>query len=497
MNVKSKGILQEYEPKVVLQYFEEICNIPHGSRNTERLSKEIVSLAEEQGLKNTRDHRGNIIVWKPATAGYEDQATIILQGHMDMVAVKTNNCPLDLAVDPLDVQVDGDNIYAKGTSLGGDDGIAVAYMLAVMTDDSIQHPPLELVFTTDEEIGLAGISEMDVSALQGRKLMNLDTEEEGVMIAGCAGGVKTVCHIPTEETWGQGKCFKITVNGLQGGHSGTEIHKERGNANLILARVLYQLNKSCGIQLMEMEGGEKDNAIPYQAQAVVASTAKPEELQEQLAELEMELKGELFGKDDGIILNLTLVEDCDQEQSGARSGAEGFKVLTDESFHKVCMCLLMNPNGVQAMSSTIAGTVETSLNCGIMKLDKDGFLARYALRSSVKSSKNYLKERITEYIRLLGGTVSYEGDYPPWEYRADSPFRDQVMNIYENMYQKPMDVQVIHAGLECGYLSEQLAGLDCVSIGPDMKNIHTTDETLSIASVGRVWEFLLAVLRER
>lgn len=488
MKQKNECVLGNYEPRAVLQFFEQICRIPHGSGNTAAISDWVVSLAKERQLEYEQDPIGNIIIRKPASAGYEAEDTIILQGHMDMVAVKTADCPLNLEQDPLQLRVEGDLILADQTSLGGDDGIAIAYMLAVLADDSLAHPALECLFTTDEEVGLQGISKMDVSGLKGRKLLNMDTEDEGVLMAGCAGGVKTICRIPVEWEESKGCCYRLSIEGLNGGHSGMEIHKEYGNGNLLLGRVLYQMRKEVSIRLAALSGGEKDNAIPNSAQAVIVSADPKEDLKQCTKAIYEQLKTELYGKENRFILRLEPWEHRTEMPE---------KVLSEASFHKICLCLMVNPNGVQSWSASIPGVVETSLNCGIMRLEQEAFLVRYALRSSVKSAKEFLKNRITEYIKILGGTVEYEGDYPPWEYLADSPFRDKMCRIYEGMYGKKMEIQVIHAGLECGYLSEQLPGLDCVSIGPDMKNIHTTEETLSLASVKRVWEFLLEVLKDR
>ncbi|MDD3277943.1 MAG: beta-Ala-His dipeptidase [Lachnospiraceae bacterium] len=493
MEERKTGVLQGYEPQQVLTYFEQICSIPHGSGNTAQISNWIVRLAKEQKLSWEQDEFYNVIVRIPASKGYEALESYMIQGHMDMVAVKTKDCPLNLDTDSLELEVKDHIISAKGTSLGGDDGIAVAYMLTIMCDASIPHPALELVFTTDEEIGLKGISLMDVSSLQSQRLINLDTEDEGVLIAGCAGGIKNVCRIPIERRALKTPVYKVTVAGLSGGHSGMEIHKEKGNANLLMARVLWSLKTEVSIELSALYGGEKDNAIPETAWAVFASSASAETIYNCVKKLEEELHTELAGKDDGVCLCLEKIdEEDDTWQSALEHG-----VLTEETFQKLLLCLMMNPNGVQAMSSSIPGTVETSLNCGIMRLEQESFLVRYAIRSSVKSAKTYLQQRMEAYVRFLGGTVTTEGDYPPWEYKADSPFREYVMRLYAQKYKKDMDIQVIHAGLECGYLSEQLADLDCISIGPDMKHIHTTEETLDIESVKRVWEFLLEILQDK
>lgn len=478
-------VLEKVEPIAVFNYFEDICSIPHGSGNMTGISNYLVKFAKDRNIKFIQDKYKNIVMFKEASKGYEDLPPVILQGHMDMVAVKDEGVRVDMMRSPLRLVISGDKIYSKGTSLGGDDGIAVAYMLAILDDDKINHPPIEAVFTTDEEAGLIGISHMDLSVLNGRQLINIDSEEEGVMITACAGGMKARCMIHVNYGRKCGRLFRLSVSGLIGGHSGVEIDKQRGNANCIIARVLNTLSERMPYSLVDIRGGEKDNIIPKSSSAVIV--VDDEEcvinmLNETIEELGNTLRHELEFSDKGVRLDL---EDMGYNQAD---------VLNYESFKRALTFLNMLPNGVQAMSCSIPGLVETSCSVAIVALEGDSLKVRVSIRSSINSAKKNLKDKISSFAEYMDGYVTYEGDYPPWEYKADSPLRDKMLKIYEDMYGKEMKVSAIHGGVECGYISDRIEGIDCVSIGPDMFNVHTTKESLSISSVQRVWSYLLRVL---
>ncbi len=480
------GVLSNLEPNSVFKFFEEICSIPHGSGNVDKISDYLVKFAKDRSLEYYQDELKNVIIIKEAAKGYEQEKTVIIQGHMDMVAVKTPDSGIDLEKDGLSLGIDGDYIYAEHTSLGGDDGIAVAYALALLDSDSLQHPRLEAILTVDEEVGLDGAKGIDLSMLKGKQLINIDSEEEGYLLTSCAGGCSLRCGIPFVREEREGILYEISMTGLLGGHSGIEIHKERGNANCLMGRLLYQAAKAVPVSLVSLEGGEKDNAIPKAAKAaVLISESDTADFEAAVQKFEGAMQHELAVKDPGAKVKLE------------KKGAAVDNCLTKEAFDRITTYLIAFPNGVQAMSASIQGLVETSVNLGVMKLEENEFKTAGAVRSSVQTSKDYLIDRITGLCAMAGGAYSQEGDYPAWEYKLESPLRDKMLSVYKDMYGKDMIPQAIHAGLECGLLSGKIEGLDCVSIGPDMFHVHTTDEKLSISSTKRVWEYLVEVLKRK
>lgn len=480
------GVLSNLEPNAVFKFFEEICSIPHGSGNVDKISDYLVKFAKDRSLEYYQDELKNVIIIKEAAKGYEQEKPVIIQGHMDMVAVKTPDSGIDLEKDGLSLGVDGDYIYAEHTSLGGDDGIAVAYALALLDSDSLQHPRLEAILTVDEEVGLDGAKGIDLSMLKGKQLINIDSEEEGFLLTSCAGGCSLRCGIPFVREKREGILYEISMTGLLGGHSGIEIHKERGNANCLMGRLLYQAAKAVPVSLVSLEGGEKDNAIPKAAKAaVLISESDAADFEAAVQKFEGAMQHELAVKDPGAKVKLE------------KKGAAVDNCLTKEAFDRITTYLIAFPNGVQAMSASIQGLVETSVNLGVMKLEENEFKTAGAVRSSVQTSKDYLIDRITGLCAMAGGAYSQEGDYPAWEYKLESPLRDKMLSVYKDMYGKDMIPQAIHAGLECGLLSGKIEGLDCVSIGPDMFHVHTTDEKLSISSTKRVWEYLVEVLKRK
>ncbi len=484
-----KNVLAGIEPTPVFHFFEEICKIPHGSGNEEKLSDYLKAFAEARGLYCIQDDWKNIIIIKEAAPGYETEETMILQGHMDMVAVKEESCDMDMQTEPLHLMRDGDFISAKGTSLGGDDGIAVAYLLALLDAKEIPHPRLEVILTVGEETGMDGAREIDVSMLQGRRMLNLDNEEEGVLLASCAGGVRADCKLPVMWESRKGAVLHIQVGGLRGGHSGVEIIKERGNSNCLMGRILDALLQKLSVSLISLEGGLADNAIPIQTTARIV--VKPEDMDACFSivrEMEKQIQKELSGKDDGVTISVSKEKEQDEQS---------FQCLKEESVQKVRAYLLAMPNGVQAMSVDVDGLVETSLNMGMMKLGEECLTLSYAIRSSVESAKEAVCRKLSAISYLVGAEVDMRGNYPGWAYRKNSPLRDKMIRIYEEMYGEKPRVEAIHAGLECGLFAGKLPELDCISCGPDMQNIHTTKEVLSISSVKRVWEYLLEILKQK
>ncbi len=491
--------LAEVEPKEVFSFFEEISQIPRGSGNTKKISNYLVDFARERNLECYQDALNNVIIIKEATPGYEDHEPIILQGHMDMVAVKTPECPLDMKTDGLVLRVMGDYVIAAGTSLGGDDGIAVAYALAILDSETIAHPRIEVVITSDEETGMDGARGIDLSVLKGRRMINVDSEEEGVFTVGCAGGARIDFEWNAKAETVTGKELEITITGLQGGHSGTEIHKERGNSNQIFGRLLEELTRVYPVRLLSVRGGQADNAIARETTAKFIFTEEKNEKGEQISyrkdgihnllnKMRGILKDELATRDPGFDLKWKFSEKQDKE----------YEVFTMADTRKIGLFLCSLPNGVQAMSSDIDGLVETSLNFGVLKqktvLHDAYLLASFSVRSSVESAKDALIKRLFAIGRLAGAKYRSRGEYPGWKYRVDSPLRDSMTEIYQDMFGEDPQIVAIHAGLECGLFMSKIPDLDCVSIGPNMKNIHTTEESLSVSSVQRTWKFLQAIL---
>lgn len=478
------AVLENCEPKRVFHYFEEITKIPHGSGNTKQISDYLVGFAKEHGLEYVQDEMNNVVIYKPASQGYENAPTVIIQGHMDMVCEKRPDVEHDFTKDPLNISVKDGYITANGTTLGGDDGIAVAYGLALLESTDIPHPALEVLITVDEEIGLLGAVGLDCSVLKGRRLINLDSEAEGSLWISCAGGLSGISHIPVQRREVSGEKLEIKICGLMGGHSGAEIDKNRANANILMGRFLYGLKKKVSYELYALEGGQKDNAITRESVAgiVVEKAEDAAEVKAYAALMEKNFREEYTGSDEGITIVLT------------EKGNSAEMVLHPTSREKVIFYLMNVPFGVQKMSGSIEGLVETSNNMGILKLTETELLASSGVRSSVESARDAISDKIEYLTEFLGGEYEIQGAYPAWEYRKDSPLRDKMVAVYEEMYGEKPNVVAIHAGLECGLFYKKMDNLDCVSLGPNMKDIHTSEEVLDIASTKRVWEYLVKCL---
>ena len=476
--IKLSGV----EPASVFAYFEKLCSIPHGSGNTKQISDYLISFAKEQGIRYIQDAANNVILFGDGTEGYEDHPPVILQGHMDMVCEKDETANIDMQTEGLDIAHDGEYIFAKGTTLGGDNGIAVAYALALLADRRIPHPPLEVIITVDEEIGMLGADVIDLSMLKGRKLINLDSEEEGIFTVSCAGGATATVTLPVSRRAVYGPCIRLTVEGLQGGHSGVEIHKSRANANKVMGTFLSRIQALMPLCITAFNGGAKDNAIPRSCQVtLVAMGIHLERINDIAQQLQDEIRQQ-YDEPEAVVRG----DDVD---------ALGGNALSTEDTAKVIALLCATPNGVQAMSKDIPGLVQTSLNLGIAKLAEEMTMT-FSVRSSVNAERQSLLEKLQEQAAFYGASYSQMGEYPAWEYKADSPLRKKMVEIYTEMFDKAPAVVAIHAGLECGLLSEKLPGLDCVSIGPDMQDIHTSRERLHIASTERTWRFLLEILKQ-
>lgn len=475
------AVLTGLQPRRVFEIFEEISAIPHGSGNTQAISDYCAAFAGRLGLPCRQDQAGNVVIVREAAPGYESAGTVILQGHLDMVCEKTAGCLKDMAAEGLELSVDGDLVSARGTTLGADDGVAVAMALAVLEDATLPHPRLEAVLTTGEEVGMTGAAAMDMPVLRGRRLINIDSEAEGVFTAGCAGGVLARCRLPVRRRVWEGSVLSVTVGDLAGGHSGAEIHRGRGNACVLLGRALDAVRQSCQMRLISAAGGLKVNAIPRASSALIAVDST-ESARSAVRALDSVLKREFCDADPNVFVRTEPAETAEAPMD------------EDSTARAVCL-LLCGPNGVQTMSTSLPGQVRTSLNLGILQTAADTLTADYCIRSSLSSEKEWVKCRLACLLEQLGGTAAFSGDYPGWEYRPVSPLRQLMTEVYREQAGKEPKIEVIHMGVECGFFCDRLPGMDCVSIGPDIRDIHTPREAMSISSVQRVWSFLLEVLK--
>lgn len=475
------AVLENLEPKSVFHFFEQICAIPHGSGNIQAISDWLVRFAEERGLEVHRDQMMNVIIIKEATPGYEQAEPIILQGHMDMVCETAPGCTKDMAVEGLELAVDGDVVYAKDTTLGGDDGIAVAMGLALLDAMDLQHPRLEVVITVDEEIGLLGAAGIDVTPLKGRRMINLDSEDEGIFTVSCAGGNDTRCILPVSREAHQGTVLELTMGGLIGGHSGAEIDKGRGNANLLMGRLLNALSRKTELRLVRVDGGQKDNVIPRESKAIVA-VSNAETVKTICTQMEQDLKMEYASTDPDMTIQV-------------KTASADFLPMDAASTQRAITMLCCMPNGIEEMSAEMKGLPQTSCNLGALSTNEEMIVGGISVRSSLGSQKDMLSERITCLMEQLGGKTEINGDYPGWAYAKESPLRDLLVEVFTEQYGHAPKIEAIHAGLECGMFVDKLKGLDCISVGPDLQEIHTCREKLYIASTQRLWKMLVEALR--
>lgn len=469
------------QPARVFHYFQDICAIPHGSGNMKAIADYCMQFASKHHLNAVRDAADNIIIRKPATAGYQRADTVILQGHLDMVCQKTADSDINFEKDGLRIFADGDFVKADGTTLGADNGIAVAMVLAILESDDIAHPALEAVFTTDEEIGMLGAMQLDMLLLKGKKLINLDAEEDDTLTVSCAGGSE--CHLcmPIRRAAVNGTAFTITLTGLQGGHSGVEIDKGRVNADILAGKFLTALENQCAYTLVQMNGGDKDNAIPHTCHLNVCTQA-PEAFEKAAHAVLQTLQAEIRNIEPQFTFT---VQQNDTEKVDA---------FTDGSKAALLQALTTTPNGVLAMSNDVAGLVETSLNLGVLQTDGDCVRLHYALRSNVESKLNALEQQMTAFADTVAAKVALLGHYPPWEYAKVSPLRDIFVQCYTAVHGKAPKIEAIHAGLECGVFASRIQGLDCIACGPALFDVHTVNEKLSISSTAKTYQLLLKIL---
>ena len=477
------GVLSNYEPKDVFKYFEDICSIPHGSGNTDAIVEYLLKFAEDHGLESYRDSANNVIIRKKASKGYENADTVILQGHHDMVCEKDEGVDFDFAKDGIKPVIDGDWIRAQGTTLGGDNGIAVAMMLAVLADDSLPHPALEALITADEESGMVGAFALDCSKLTGHKLINLDSEYEGVLMCSCAGGVNIRSKIPVKREKISGTKVSISIKGLTSGHSGVEIDKGRANANSLMGRLLCELAAKYEYRLLSLEGGARDTAIAATATAtVIAAVSDAEGLCDAVTALGKQYAEEYATAEPGMSIE-AVCEGASEE--------DALCACCTENVYSVLVSL---PDGVQAMSVDMPGLVQTSTNFGVLKLTENELTFSNTIRSSITAQKWWIAEKIKAIVKMAGGEAASDGDYPGWAYNPHSVVKDTILAAYKKLFGTDATVEAVHAGIECGLFADSIPHLDCVSIGPTMGDVHTPREHLSFSSSERTYKLLREVL---
>lgn len=495
--------INELSPSEVFSYFQEICAIPHGSGNTGMIADYCLEFAKLHGLKARKDAADNVVIFKAGSSGYEDCEPVILQGHLDMVCEKEPDCDIDMSVQSIKTCTDGKVVWADGTTLGADDGIAIAFILAVLASDTIAHPPIQAVLTSNEEIGMLGARDLDTSDLTAKRLINIDSESEGILYVSCAGGVRAECDIPVvyedavgwvsggeqddnaSDAAGNGQvCFEVKISGLAGGHSGVEIHKQHTNAIRLLASLLSHASGAADFRLVSLSGGGKENAIPKEAKAVVSVRSCDATTFEQ----------SIKESADVWMQEISSTEPHAKIEVG-KADAAADKVLNFHSTENVIYALGLSPDGVYRMSQEINGMVQTSLNLGIAYLDADKLVYKYLIRSNTAAGKKLLLERVNTFVKHLSGNVVTMSDYPAWEYKSDSQLRKICVESFTNVYGHEPEVTSIHAGLECGILAGKMPGVDMISFGPTLESVHTPDECMDAASVERTWEYLMEILK--
>lgn len=477
-------VLDNLKPEKIFYYFEEISNIPRGSGNEQAISDYMVAFAKEHNLWVRQDEANNIYIKKPATKGYENVPAVILQGHLDMVCEKNKDTEFDFEKQGLNLYIDGDFIRAKGTTLGADNGIAIAYQMAILADNTLEHPAIEALMTTAEETGMDGVANLHPEYLDGKILINLDTDDEGEFLVSCAGGARA--HLTIKSNWEavstSEKAYKIIINGLVGGHSGAEIHHERANANVLMGRLLKQIQQNLIFQISEISGGTKDNVITRECEAIIVT---PTEQQELLKEINEQMK-KVFAE-----------EYATQESSISivLNTIEATQKVNQEVTQQIIDVLSLLPNGILGMSHQIDGLVETSMNIGVVQSREDGIHITLSIRSSVPSRKADVVNKIQTIARVLDIKCEVGAFYPAWVYAQESRIRELAIETFKNMYKKEPKIRAIHAGLECGFISEKLPGIDMIAFGPNVDAIHSPEERVSISSMRRVYEYLIELLK--
>ncbi|MDO4730614.1 MAG: aminoacyl-histidine dipeptidase [Clostridia bacterium] len=472
-----------YESKRVFDYFWEICSIPHGSGDMDRISRYCVEFAQKNKLRYLVDDAKNVVIFKPASKGFERAEPIILQGHLDMVCQKTANSDFDFLNDSLKTYIEGDFIKADATTLGADNGIAVAMIFAILENDSISHPEIQAVLTTDEEIGMLGAAVLDMSCLNAKRMINLDSEEDGIVTVSCAGGADFKITLPINKCSANGTKISIVLSSLLGGHSGIDINKNRYNANLLSGRLLYKLGRKFDFSIISINGGDKTNAIANCCEITLCTQV-----------------GDEFAKFANYCLN-----ELSQEIKSAEPSFEfeveicnsgEFEVLDNKSAQNLIFALSCVPNGIVNMSADIENLVETSLNLGILKTNQSNITMKFALRSNKITALNALIERLECFSKQITAEYETDGMYPPWEYRKNSRLREIYFEAYQDLFGETPKAEAIHAGLECAVFASKIKDIDCIAIGPSLFDVHTVNERASISSIDRTYGLLLEILKK-
>lgn len=477
-------MLENLSKTNVFKHFEELTKIPHGSGNEKEISDYLKNFGESLGLETFQDNEMNIIIKKPATKGYENAPRVILQGHMDMVCEKNSNIEHDFLKDALPIYIDGNLIKTKGTTLGADNGIAVAYMMNILESSDIKHPSLTIIITSNEENGMSGAIALSDEFLDSEILINIDSEEEGEVLLSCAGGARNQIHIPynSEKNYSN-KCFEISIQGLKGGHSGMDINKNRENGNKLLGRLLYNISKEVEFNIVNIAGGSKMNAIPREANVIISS--KDNEKFEKVFNQEWErIENEIIALEKNIVVSCKLSESNYEE------------CMTIESSKNIIHTLYLIPNGVRSMSAIMEGLVESSTNLGIMSIDKENkkVVFESALRSSVQTKKEKMQNEFDILANLFNGESIFTSSYPAWPLIEESKIKDLFVDTYKRMFNKVLKTNAIHAGLECGIFADKRKDLDMISFGPNMHDVHSPDERLEIDSTNRMYDYLCEIL---
>lgn len=479
-------ILENLQPEKVFYYFEEISNIPRGSGNEKAISDYMVAFAKELNLEVKQDEVNNIYIKKPATPGYENAPTVIMQGHLDMVCEKNKATQHDFEKEGIKLVIDGDFIRADGTTLGADNGVAIAYQMAVLADDTLEHPAIEALMTTAEETGMDGVASLHPEYLEGKVLLNLDTDIEGEFLVSCAGGAKA--HVDLAVNYEEAKAdevlYSLTIKGLLGGHSGADIHRERANANILIGRILDGIRTEMPVYIAGFVGGSKDNVITREAEvSFYVPKADKERAEEIIHNMETAFKAEYEKQDPDLAVILFVSEEAKPCVSVAQS-------------NQMIDLLMLLPHGIMAYSMQIEGLVESSLNVGVVQLDEKALHIVLAVRSSVPSKKENMIRKIKLVSEAVGAKCTIAGDYPAWVYASHSRIRELATEVFERTYGKKPEIKAIHAGLECGFLLEKMPGVDMIAFGPNAYDIHSPEERASISSMARVYQYLLDLLKE-
>ncbi len=471
--------------ELILKNFEKVSSIPRGSKNEAEVRQWLINWAAAYSLKSRTDAAGNLVIYVPASQGYESKATLILQGHMDMVCQKTQESAHDFTKDPIQLVRDGDWIRANGTTLGADNGIGVALMMSLVEDESVKHPPLELLLTVEEEVGLTGADTLDPALLSGKTLINLDSETEGIFTVGCAGGGSVYMTLPvTWEAQNENEVvFELKVSGLQGGHSGEDINKFRTNANKLIARVLDFIQRDVAIRLSTLKGGTARNAIPRDAEAVfVCEKDKAELCEEKFLAIQATVQSELAKTEIGLVITLNEIN------------SKSVRAISPAETRAAINLLMALPHGVTSMFADMPAFVETSNNIGVMELKEDGMSVVSTNRSAVFSRLEEIARRVETIAWLAGAKTKRTKMFPPWQPNMESPILKQCIDTYRSIVEEDPKIELTHGGLECGIISDRCGGLDTISMGPTIRDLHSPDERLYVPSLANTWKFLVNLL---